>query len=117
MGEGHTTHHRRVVLLWSRTSPWTAMRTLNGGGEAETSLPGIVLAALSLDHAVPVRGAAQGPGPPTASASAVADSKQILLCTYLSAVLLVGLVSNATSAAAPYPLPLLLPTSDWGLRG
>ena len=30
------------------------------------------------------------------SASAVADSKQTLLCTYLSAVLLVGLLANAT---------------------
>ncbi|NEE05062.1 cation transporter, partial [Streptomyces sp. SID7499] len=30
------------------------------------------------------------------SASAVADSKQTLLCTYLSAVLLIGLVLNAT---------------------
>ncbi|GAA2253829.1 hypothetical protein GCM10010145_22130 [Streptomyces ruber] len=30
------------------------------------------------------------------SASAVADSKQTLLCTYLSAVLLLGLVLNAT---------------------
>lgn len=30
------------------------------------------------------------------SASAVADSKQTLLCTYLSAVLLVGLLLNAT---------------------
>ena len=29
------------------------------------------------------------------SASAVADSKQTLLCTYLSAVLLVGLVVNS----------------------
>jgi divalent metal cation (Fe/Co/Zn/Cd) transporter len=29
------------------------------------------------------------------SASAVADSKQTLLCTYLSAALLVGLVANA----------------------
>ncbi|MBP2364466.1 divalent metal cation (Fe/Co/Zn/Cd) transporter [Pseudonocardia parietis] len=30
------------------------------------------------------------------SASAVADSKQTLLCTYLSAAVLVGLVLNAT---------------------
>lgn len=30
------------------------------------------------------------------SASAVADSKQTLLCTYLSAVLLIGLALNAT---------------------
>jgi divalent metal cation (Fe/Co/Zn/Cd) transporter len=29
------------------------------------------------------------------SASAVADSKQTLLCTYLSAVLLIGLATNA----------------------
>ena len=29
------------------------------------------------------------------SATAVADSKQTLLCTYLSAVLLVGLIANA----------------------
>jgi hypothetical protein len=35
-------------------------------------------------------------GRPLGSASAVADSKQMLLCTYLSAVLLVGLVANAT---------------------
>ena len=30
------------------------------------------------------------------SASAVADSKQTLLCTYLSGVLLFGLIANAT---------------------
>ena len=30
------------------------------------------------------------------SASVVADSKQLLLCSYLSAVLLVGLVINST---------------------
>ena len=40
------------------------------------------------------------------SASAVADSKQTLLCTYLSAALLVGLVLNACSAGrGPTPSP------------
>ncbi len=40
------------------------------------------------------------------SASAVADSKQTLICTYLSAVLLVGLVLNSTLAGGgPTPSP------------
>jgi divalent metal cation (Fe/Co/Zn/Cd) transporter len=67
-----------------------------GAGEAERSLPGIVLAALSL-AVMPFLSAAQRhTGRELGSASAVADSKQTLLCTYLSAVLLVGLVLNAT---------------------
>ncbi|AZS69845.1 cation transporter [Streptomyces lydicus] len=73
-----------------------SLRTLAGTGEAETSLPGIVLAALSL-AVMPVLSAAQRrSGRELGSASAVADSKQTLLCTYLSAVLLLGLVANAT---------------------
>ncbi|MFG1665025.1 cation transporter [Streptomyces sp. Y7] len=73
-----------------------AVRALTGTGEAERSLPGIVLAALSL-AVMPFLSAAQRrAGRELGSASAVADSKQTLLCTYLSAVLLVGLVLNAT---------------------
>ncbi|MFJ3952418.1 cation transporter [Streptomyces sp. Je 1-4] len=73
-----------------------SLRTLAGTGEAEPSLPGIVLAALSL-AVMPVLSAAQRrSGRELGSASAVADSKQTLLCTYLSAVLLLGLVANAT---------------------
>ncbi|WP_274561439.1 cation transporter [Streptomyces spiramyceticus] len=73
-----------------------AVRALAGTGEAERSVPGIVLAALSL-AVMPVLSAAQRrAGRELGSASAVADSKQTLLCTYLSAVLLVGLVLNAT---------------------
>ncbi|MEU1631219.1 cation transporter, partial [Streptomyces sp. NPDC020096] len=54
------------------------------------------LAALSL-AVMPILSAAQRKaGRELGSASAVADSKQTLLCTYLSAVLLVGLVLNAT---------------------
>ena len=40
-------------------------------------------------------GRSAGPAASSARRSAVADSKQTLLCTYLSAVLLVGLVLNA----------------------
>jgi len=55
-----------------------------------------VLAALSL-AIMPVLSLTQRrTGRELGSASAVADSKQTLICTYLSAVLLVGLVLNAT---------------------
>ncbi|WP_328347468.1 cation transporter [Streptomyces violaceus] len=73
-----------------------SVRALTGTGEAERSVPGIVIAALSL-AVMPFLSAAQRrAGRELGSASAVADSKQTLLCTYLSAVLLVGLVLNAT---------------------
>lgn len=73
-----------------------ALRALTGTGEAASSVPGIVLAALSL-AVMPVLSAAQRrAGRELGSASAVADSRQTLLCTYLSAVLLVGLALNAT---------------------
>jgi divalent metal cation (Fe/Co/Zn/Cd) transporter len=73
-----------------------AVRALIDTGEAERSIPGIVLAALSL-AVMPFLSAAQRrAGRQLGSASAVADSKQTLLCTYLSAVLLVGLILNAT---------------------
>ncbi|CAM5617034.1 cation transporter [Streptomyces aurantiogriseus] len=73
-----------------------AVRALTGTGDAERSIPGIVLAALSL-AVMPFLSAAQRrAGRELGSASAVADSKQTLLCTYLSAVLLVGLILNAT---------------------
>ncbi|MEU1801600.1 cation transporter [Streptomyces sp. NPDC019937] len=73
-----------------------AVRALTGTGEAERSLPGIVIAALSL-AVMPFLSAAQRrAGRELGSASAVADSRQTLLCTYLSAVLLAGLILNAT---------------------
>jgi divalent metal cation (Fe/Co/Zn/Cd) transporter len=73
-----------------------AIRALTGTGDAERSIPGIVLAALSL-AVMPFLSAAQRrAGRELGSASAVADSKQTLLCTYLSAVLLIGLLLNAT---------------------
>jgi divalent metal cation (Fe/Co/Zn/Cd) transporter len=73
-----------------------AVRALAGAGEAEASVPGILLAALSL-LVMPFLSAAQRrAGRELGSASAVADSRQTLLCTYLSAVLLLGLVANAT---------------------
>ncbi|MGI5170063.1 cation transporter [Spirillospora sp. CA-253888] len=72
-----------------------SVRALVGGGEAEHSSVGLVLAASSL-AVMPFLSAAQRrAGRELGSASAVADSKQTLLCTYLSGVLLVGLAVNS----------------------
>jgi divalent metal cation (Fe/Co/Zn/Cd) transporter len=72
-----------------------AVRSFLGVGEARHSTIGIVLAAMSL-VIMPVLSCAQRrAGRELGSLSAVADSKQTLLCTYLSAVLLVGLVLNS----------------------
>lgn len=72
-----------------------AIRALSGIGEAQHSTIGIGLAAASL-VIMPILSAAQRrAGRELGSASAVADSKQTLLCTYLSAVLLAGLLLNS----------------------
>ncbi|MFF0740305.1 cation transporter [Streptomyces sp. NPDC004111] len=73
-----------------------AVRTLTGNGEAERSTLGIVIAALSLAIMPFLSSAQRRAGRELGSASAVADSQQTLLCTYLSAVLLAGLLLNAT---------------------
>lgn len=73
-----------------------SVRTLAGAAAPDHSPVGIALAAVSL-LVMPVLSYVQRrTGREYGSASAVADSKQTLLCTYLSAVLLVGLVANAT---------------------
>ena len=70
-------------------------RTLLIAQPAEHSPVGIALAAVSL-LVMPILSAAQRrAGRELGSASAVADSKQTLLCTYLSGVLLIGLLLNA----------------------
>ncbi|MEV0057550.1 cation transporter [Saccharopolyspora shandongensis] len=72
-----------------------SVRTLLGAEPADHSTVGIVLAAVSL-LVMPFLSAAQrSAGRELGSASAVADSKQTLLCTYLSGVLLLGLLLNS----------------------
>ena len=73
-----------------------AVRSLAGAGEAQHSTPGIVIAALSLAVMPVLSWLQRRAGRELGSKTAVADSKQTLLCTYLSAVLLVGLVLNST---------------------
>jgi divalent metal cation (Fe/Co/Zn/Cd) transporter len=72
-----------------------AILSLLGVGEARPSAIGIALAAASL-VIMPVLSLTQRrTGRELGSLSAVADSKQTLLCTYLSAILLAGLVLNS----------------------
>ncbi|MBB2892038.1 cation transporter [Flexivirga oryzae] len=72
-----------------------AVRTLAGSGRPDTSIVGVVLAALSLAVMPFLSWAQRRTGRALGSGSVVADSKQTLLCTYLSAVLLAGLLLNA----------------------
>jgi divalent metal cation (Fe/Co/Zn/Cd) transporter len=72
-----------------------AVRTLLGAAEADHSAIGITLAALSLAIMPGLSWFERRTGRELGSASVVANSKQTLLCTYLSAVLLVGLVANS----------------------
>ncbi|ROS30091.1 cation efflux family protein [Rathayibacter sp. PhB127] len=71
-------------------------RALLGLSEAQHSPVGIVLAAVSLLVMPAFSLFERRTGQELGSASAVADSKQTLLCSYLSAAVLVGLLLNST---------------------
>jgi divalent metal cation (Fe/Co/Zn/Cd) transporter len=73
-----------------------SVRALVGGHEPDASPVGIGLAAVSLTLMPLLSWAQRRTGRSLGSNAVVADSTQTLLCTYLSAVLLVGLVLNAT---------------------
>ena len=72
-----------------------AVLALTGRGEADPSVIGIALAAASLVIMPALSLTQRRAGREFGSSSAVADSKQTLLCTYLSAILLVGLLLNS----------------------
>jgi len=72
-----------------------ALRALFGAGEAEHSTVGIALVAVSVAVMPFLSWMQRRAGRELGSASAVADSKQTLLCTYLSAAVLLGLLLNA----------------------
>jgi divalent metal cation (Fe/Co/Zn/Cd) transporter len=73
-----------------------SLRALLGTGEPEPSSVGIGLAVASLAVMPFLSWAQRRTGRALGSETVVADSTQTLLCTYLSAVLLAGLVLNAT---------------------
>ncbi len=71
-----------------------SVRTFFTAAAPESSLTGVVLAAVSLVVMPTLSAAQRRTGRELGSASAVADSRQTLLCSYLSAVLLAGLLLN-----------------------
>jgi divalent metal cation (Fe/Co/Zn/Cd) transporter len=73
-----------------------SVRALLFGGEPDASPVGIGVAAASLVIMPFLSWAQRRTGKALGSNAVVADSTQTLLCTYLSAVLLAGLVLNAT---------------------
>ncbi|MET9492445.1 cation transporter [Nocardia sp. NPDC006630] len=72
-----------------------SVRALSGAEQARHSVIGIALAAISAVIMPVLSWAQRRAGRELGSATAVADSKQTLLCTYLSAVLLAGLLLNS----------------------
>lgn len=74
-----------------------SMRALISGHESEPSTVGIVFASVSLAVMPFLSWAQRRTGKALGSNAVVADSTQTLLCTYLSAVLLAGLLLNATA--------------------
>jgi divalent metal cation (Fe/Co/Zn/Cd) transporter len=69
--------------------------SLLGGDRPEHSTVGLVLTALSVVIMPLVSFAERRAGVEIGSATAVADSKQTLICTYLSAAVLIGLALNS----------------------
>lgn len=72
-----------------------AIASLTGLRDPEHSTVGIVIAALSLLVMPFLSWFERRTGRELGSASAIADSKQTLICTYLSAALLAGLLLNS----------------------
>lgn len=73
-----------------------AARSLLGFVDARHSTVGIVLAAISVVIMPAFSLFERRTGRELGSASAIADSKQTLICSYLSAAVLIGLVLNST---------------------
>jgi divalent metal cation (Fe/Co/Zn/Cd) transporter len=89
---------RLIAVSFFALAAWISMdavRSLLGQEEARPSPVGIGLAAVSVVVMPLLVWAKRRTGRELGSATVVADSTQTLLCTYLSAFLLVGLVLNA----------------------
>ncbi len=90
----------------------------------EHSLPGIILACVSLVVMPLLSRAKQGVASNLKSAAMRADAKQTQFCTYLSAILLVGLLLNAAfnlwwadPVAGLVMVPIIAKEGVEGLRG
>jgi divalent metal cation (Fe/Co/Zn/Cd) transporter len=91
-----------VALQFFLLAPYVAVesiRTLVDGSHAETSIVGIALAASSLVVMPYLGRAKQRIGSRVGSSATASEGKQNLLCAYLAAALLVGLVGNTLFGA------------------
>ncbi|MGN9910151.1 cation diffusion facilitator family transporter [Phytohabitans sp. LJ34] len=89
---------RLIAVSFFALAAWIgvdAVRSLLGQGEAAPSTVGIGIAAVSVVVMPLLVWAKRRTGRELGSATVVADSTQTLLCTYLSAILLIGLGLNA----------------------
>lgn len=89
---------RLIAVSFFALAAWIsvdAVRSLLGQGEPEPSPVGIGIAAVSVVVMPLLVWAKRRTGRELGSATVVADSTQTLLCTYLSAILLIGLGLNA----------------------
>jgi len=103
--------YESVIDLWSKKAP-------------EHSIPGIVLACISLVVMPLLSRAKRRVGRALGSAAMYADAKQTEFCTYLSAILLVGLLLNALfglwwadPVAGLIMVPIIAKEGVEGLRG
>ena len=111
-------------LLLSAYVAWSAVVSLVRHQGADTSLTGIVLAALSLLVMPTLVHFKRRVARALASGALAAESRQTEVCAYLSAILLVGLGLNASlgwwwadSAAALVMAPLIAREGWAALRG
>lgn len=86
------------------------------GLQAEHSPVGIVLAAVSLAVMPALSWFERRTGRELGSATAIADSKQTLLCAYLSAALLVGLLLNTLFGRAWADSIAALVIAGWAIK-
>lgn len=90
--------------------------SLFGGREAGHSPVGIVLAAVSLAVMPALSWFERRTGRELGSATAIADSKQTLLCAYLSAALLIGLLLNSLLGWAWADSIAALVIAGWAIK-
>ena len=103
---------------------YEAIADMVRGQAPERSIPGIVLACLSLIAMPLLARAKRKVGTALGSAAMHADAMQTQFCTYLSAILLVGLLLNAVfgfwwadPVSALIMVPIILREGIEGLRG
>jgi divalent metal cation (Fe/Co/Zn/Cd) transporter len=111
-------------LLLAAYVSYDSIKSLIWREEPHESIPGIVLAVVSLIVMPLLVRAKRGVARAIKSAALMADSKQTELCTYLSAILLVGLLLNALfgwwwadPVAALIMVPIIVKEGIESLRG